>query len=251
MGQTHPERRTHSREHHLGEWTGYKPENQKEKSQNTWSSNMQDHLSRAKQRAFINEYKDHEDGLYSWRSDLLLKLIPHWRNSLRMSDPTHYLFILCPVMNGHVKICILLLDISSFSNTRNCLGDVSDRPKNPLLFLAHLWKILSNPSRSSLWLDEQRAQLTFKAHFWIPYWNHFQSSTHISLVCQTLQTGHKGTSNIILPSLLLLLSALRLRRSQDQTKHSDKVYKPITALARGSNSILLPLQWVSNLFWQL
>jgi len=44
-----------------------------------------------------------------------------------MSDPAHYLFILCPLMNDHVKICVLLLDKSSFSITRDCLGDVSDR----------------------------------------------------------------------------------------------------------------------------
>lgn len=157
-----------------------------------------------------------------------------------MSDPTdNYYFVSSdewPCQNLY-----LLLDMSSFSITRNCLGDVSDRPKNPLLVLAHLWKTLSKPSRSSLWLDKQRAQLTFKAYFLILYWNNFQS-THTGLVCQTFQTGHKGTGNIILPSLFLLLPALRLARSQDQTKHSDKVYKPITALVRGSNSFLLPLQ---------
>lgn len=46
----------------------------------------------------------------------------------------------------------------------------------------------------------------------------------------------QGTGNIVLLSLLLLVPALILARSQDQTKCSDKVYKPITALVRGSNT---------------
>lgn len=50
------------------------------------------------------------------------------------------------------------------------------------------------------------------------------------------QNRAQGTGNIVLLSLLLLLPALILARSQDQTKCSDKVYKPITALVRGSNT---------------
>lgn len=167
-----------------------------------------------------------------------------------MSDPTNYLFGLCPVMNDHVKICILLQDISSFSITRNCLWDMSDRLKNPLLFLAHLWKALSKLSTSSLGLDEQRAQLTFKACFWILYLESFSNYPHRVCMPDTPNRAQRH-SNVILPSLLLLLAALGMTRSQDQTKHSDKVYEPIAALVRGSNSFLQPLQWVSNLFWQL
>ena len=125
-------------------------------------------------------------------------------------------------MNDHVKICVLLLDKSSFSITRDCLGDVSDRLKNPLLFLEHLWKTLSKPSRPSLWLDKQRAQLVFKAYFWTLYWNHFQS-THIDLACQTLQTRHKGTGNQHPPIPTLTSSCLK----------TDKLLGPDQALRQG------------------
>lgn len=46
----------------------------------------------------------------------------------------------------------------------------------------------------------------------------------------------KAQGNIILLLLFLLFPALISARSQDQTRCSDKVYKPLTTLMRGRNT---------------
>lgn len=50
----HPERGAHGREHHLGKWTDWKSESQKDKSQNASSSNMQDHLHMVQLHSLMN-----------------------------------------------------------------------------------------------------------------------------------------------------------------------------------------------------